>query len=106
MPGKFLHEKVELKCVHGSGTLSRQTDQRVTVSGQKLLVKPTCCTISDCKNPPPNAGTGPCTSALWANATTRVKANGQPVLLENSQATCVPMGMAFIGPTQSRVKGT
>jgi hypothetical protein len=54
--------------------------------------------------PPPNLGNGPCVTAQWTTAATRVTSNGQPLLLLDSQATCVPTGTPLIvAGTQTRV---
>jgi hypothetical protein len=49
----------------------------------------------------------PCVTAQWVSAATRVRAGGQPVLLQDSQAVCNPNGTPLnIVVTQVRVKGT
>jgi hypothetical protein len=40
--------------------------------------------------PPPSAGNGPCVTAQFTTAATRVTSNGQPLLLFDSQAMCAP----------------
>ncbi len=45
-------------------------------------------------------------TAQWVMAATRVKSNGVPVLLQDSQAVCAPNGTGVnILVTQVRVKG-
>jgi hypothetical protein len=54
----------------------------------------------------PPAGNGPCTTAQWVSAATRVRASGGPVLLADSQAVCTPTGTGLIiAVTQVRVRG-
>lgn len=108
MPGELLHENAVVQCVHAPGLAKpTQTDLRVKVSGQKIVTQPAPYTISGCSLPPPTAGNGPCVSATWTSAATRVKASGQPVLLKDSQAVCAPTGTGLnIISTQTRVKGT
>jgi len=49
----------------------------------------------------------PCATAQFVTAATRVRAGGVPVLLQDSQSTCVPTGTPLnIVVTQVRVKGT
>ena len=107
MPGHLLHENAIVQCVHPPGRANpTQTDRRVKVSGQKIVTQPAPYTISGCSLPPPPAGNGPCVTANWTSAATRVKASGQPVLLTDSQALCVPTGTGLnIVSTQTRVKG-
>jgi hypothetical protein len=46
-------------------------------------------------------------TAQWVLGATRVMAGGQPVLLQDSQAVCVPTGTGLnILVTQVRAKGT
>ena len=108
MPGYLLHENAQVQCAHappGRAT-PNQTDRRVTVGGQHIVTKTAPYTISGCSMPPPSAGNGPCTSATWMSAATRVRASGQPVLLKDSQAICTPTGTGLkIVSTQTRVKG-
>jgi hypothetical protein len=107
MPGHLLHENAEVQCLHSPGQAQPgQTDLGVKVSGQKLVTRLVLYNISGCSLPPPPAGNGPCVTANWTSAATRVKANGQPVLLTDSQALCAPSGTGVkIVSTQTRVKG-
>jgi hypothetical protein len=48
----------------------------------------------------------PCVTGQWMTAATRVLSNGQPLLLLDSQAVCVPNGTPLvIVLTQTRVTG-
>jgi hypothetical protein len=107
MPGHLLHENAMVQCVHPPGQAKpTQTDRRVKVSGQSIVTQLTPYTISGCSLPSPPAGNGPCVTAIWTSAATRVKASGQPVLLTDSQALCTPTGTGLnIVSTQTRVKG-
>ena len=54
--------------------------------------------------PPPPAGNGPCVTAQWLVGTMRVMSNGQPMVVQSSQAICVPTGTPLmIVMTQTRV---
>ncbi|MGP1667333.1 MAG: hypothetical protein ACTS5I_15790 [Rhodanobacter sp.] len=54
--------------------------------------------------PPPNAGNGPCVSAQFTTAATRVTCDKQPLLLLDSQSTCAPTGTPLmVLATQARV---
>jgi hypothetical protein len=56
--------------------------------------------------PPPPSGNGPCVSAQWVSAATRVQVGGSPVLLTDSQAVCAPTGTGLnVLVTQQRVTG-
>jgi hypothetical protein len=60
--------------------------------------------VAGCTFPPPTAGNGPCVTAQWITGTTRVLSNGQPLLVQSSQAICTPTGTPLIiAATQTRV---
>jgi len=102
----LLHENAMVVCLHSGQAQPKVTNQRVKVSGNKIVTQPPLYTISGCTLPPPTSGNGPCTTASWTSAATRVKASGQPVLLDDSQAICTPSGTGLnIMLTQTRVQG-
>lgn len=48
----------------------------------------------------------PCITAQWVTGALRIRAGGMPVLLQDSQAICVPNGTPVnIVVTQMRVRG-
>jgi hypothetical protein len=62
--------------------------------------------IAGCAMPPPIAGNGPCVTAMWLTAATRVTSMGMPVLLFDSQSVCIITGTPLkVVATQVRVKG-
>jgi len=63
--------------------------------------------IAGCAFPPPPVANGPCVTAQWITAATRVTSNGQPLLLLDSQAICTPTGTPLVvAVTQTRVTAT
>jgi hypothetical protein len=101
----LLHENATVQCAHTGQAKPSVTNQRVKVGGQKVVTQTGPYNISGCTLPPQSGG--PCATATWSSAATRVKAGGMAVLLKNSQATCVPTGASLnIISTQTRVKGT
>ena len=83
------------------------TDLRVKVGGQPIVVQSNAYSIAGCPFLTPAGNPLPCVTATWMSAAVRVKASGQPVLLQDSQATCVPNGTPLmIMVTQIRVKAT
>jgi hypothetical protein len=71
-----------------------------------VVTQPTVYTVAGCTLPPPPAANGPCVSAQWVTGALRVKVGGMPVLLQDSQALCVPTATPLtIVVTQVRVKG-
>ena len=107
MADYLLHEGATVQCVHSGQAKPTVTYLHVKVAGQKVVTQAPPYTIAGCTLPPPPNGNGPCVTATWTSAATRVKASSLPVQLKNSQATCVPTGTGLnILSTQTRVKGT
>jgi len=105
MSGYLLHQGATVQCMHGGQAQPTLTSQRVKVNGQKIVTQSASHSISGCSLSP-QAG-GPCATAMWMRASTRVKSNGTLVLLKDSQATCTPTGTGLnVVVTQTRVKGT
>jgi len=106
MPGFILHQGAVVQCTHGGQAQPSSTSPKVTVGGMAIVLQPSPHTVSGC---PFNVSgsPSPCVSANWTTAATKVTSNGMPVLLLDSQATCVPNGTpVMISSTQTRVKAT
>ena len=105
MPGYILHQGATVLCAHGGQATPTAPVPRVKVGGQPVTVHPPPYTVAGCANPPPPVNTGPCVVANWVSAATRVTVLGQPVLLQDSKAICVPTGTPVtVAVTQVRVK--
>lgn len=105
MPGYLLHLGATVLCAHGGQAQPTVTNPRVTVSGQPITMQPAPYVIAGC---PFNVSGSPvpCITGQWTTAATRITSNGMPVLLLDSQATCVPNGTPLIiSATQVRVTG-
>ena len=106
MPGFLLHVGATVLCSHAGQAQATVPNPRVTVSGQPTVTISGPYTVAGCVMPPPPNGNGPCVTAQFASAATRTTSNGQPLLLFDSQATCVPTGTPLmIILTQVRVTG-
>ncbi|MGN6342283.1 MAG: hypothetical protein ACTHML_15015 [Ginsengibacter sp.] len=106
MPGFLLHVGATVLCSHGGQAQPTSPDARVLVSGQPIVLQPIPYAIAGC---PFNVSGSPvpCVTAQWTTGATRVSSNGMPVLLLDSQATCIPNGTpVLITVTQTRVMGT
>jgi hypothetical protein len=91
-------------CAHAGQAQPTAPIPRVNVMGQPITTQ-LPYTIAGCTNPPPPAQSGPCLTATWMTAATRVRAMGQPLLLQDSQSTCMPTGTPLmITVTQGRVR--
>jgi hypothetical protein len=106
MPGFFLHVGATVMCMHGGQAQPTAPNPRVLVGGQPIVTQSAPYVVAGCPFVPPG-GNGPCVTAQWIVAATRVLSNGVPVLLQDSQAICTPTGTGLnILVTQVRVKGT
>jgi hypothetical protein len=91
-------------CSHAGQAQPTVPNPRVLVSGQPTVLMNTPYVVAGCAFPPPPAANGPCVSAQWTSGTTRVLSNGQPLLVQSSQAVCAPTGTPLvIALTQLRV---
>jgi len=106
VPGFILHMGAVVICAHGGQAMPTVTSPHVTVGGQPVTTQAAPYSIAGCAFVPP-AGNGPCVTAQWVVAATRVMADGQPVLTQSSSAVCVPTGTPLtITTTQMRVQAT
>ncbi len=106
MPGFLLHLGATVLCAHGGQAQPTVVNPRVTVGGQPTVTLSAPYVVAGCALPPPPAANGPCVTAQFVTAATRVTSNGQPLLLLDSQALCVPTGTPLvIVVTQTRVTG-
>jgi hypothetical protein len=106
MPGFLLHVGATVLCSHGGQAQPMVPNPRVTVSGQPTVTLTAPYVVAGCTLPPPPAANGPCVTAQWITGTTRILSNGQPLLVQSSQAICAPTGTPLIvAITQVRVSG-
>jgi hypothetical protein len=107
MPGFLLHVGATVLCSHAGQAQPTVPNPRVTVGGQPTVTMTAPYVVAGCTLPPPPAANGPCVTAQWTTAATRITSNGQPLLLLDSQAICAPTGTPLmIVMTQTRVSGT
>jgi hypothetical protein len=105
MPGYLLHVGATVMCMHGGQAQATAPNPRVKVGGQAVVTQSAPHSVTGC---PFNVSGSPvpCVTAQWVTAALRVKASNIPVLLQDSQATCVPNGTGVnIVTTQLRVRG-
>jgi hypothetical protein len=106
MPGFLLHFGATVLCSHAGQAQPTVVNPRVLVSGQPTVTLASPYVVAGCALPPPPAANGPCVTAQYVTAATRLLSNGQPLLLLDSQAICVPTGTPLlIVMTQTRVTG-
>ena len=105
MPGYLLHIGATIMCMHAGQAQPTVPNPRVLVSNQPTVQQTNPYLIAGCSFVPPG-GNGPCVTAQWITASTRIKSNGIPLLLQDSIAVCTPTGTGLnIVLTQLRVKG-
>ena len=106
MPGFILHMGATVICAHGGQAMSPSPNPRVRVGGQPVVTQPAPFTVAGCAFVMGTV-TSPCVTAQWVTGAVRVRVGGMPVLLQDSQALCVPNGTPLsILMTQVRVRGT
>jgi hypothetical protein len=106
MPGFLLHLGATVLCSHAGQAQPTAPNPRVMVNGTPTVTLAAPYVVAGCALPPPPAANGPCVTAQFVTAATRVTSNGQPLLLLDSQAICAPTGTPLIiVVTQTRVTG-
>ena len=96
MPGPILHLGATVTCSHGGQATPTVTVPRVLVSSQPVTTLASPYVVAGCTLPPPPGANGPCVTAQFVTAATRVLALGQPVLLLDSQSICAPTGTPLL----------
>lgn len=106
MSGSLLHQGATVLCTHGGQAQATAPNPRVKVAGQMVVTQAAPHSVAGCPFTTPAGAPLPCVTAQWVTAAVRVRAGGQPVLLQSSQAVCVPNGTGVtIAATQTRVRG-
>lgn len=104
MPGYLLHQGATVLCLHGGQAQATVPNARVKVAGQMTVQQPNPWTIAGCPFTP-GPSPVPCVTAQWITAATRVRSGALPLLLQDSQAVCIPNGTGVnVVLTQFRVK--
>ena len=96
MPGFLVHVSAQVLCSHGGQAQPTVPNLRVTVSGQPTVLMTAPYVVAGCALPPPPGANGPCVTAQFLTGSTRVLSNGQPLLVQSSQAICAPTGTPLL----------
>jgi hypothetical protein len=94
MPGLMLHVGATVLCAHAGQAQPTAPNPRVTLSGQPSVLMTAPYVVAGCPLPPVSGG--PCVTAQWITGTVRVTSNGQPLLVQTSQAICAPTGTPLL----------
>jgi hypothetical protein len=106
VPGFMLHVGATVLCAHGGQAQATAPNPRVLLGGQPAVTQVAPHMVAGCAFVPPS-GNGPCVTGQWVTGALRVLAGGAPVLLQDSQATCVPTGTPLmVVVTQLRVRAS
>lgn len=106
MPGFLLHAGATVMCAHGGQATPTAPNPRVTLQGQPTVTVSAPYVVAGCTLPPPTAANGPCVTAQWVTAATRLTSNSVPLLLMDSQSLCAPtMTPLSVVQCQTRVSG-
>ncbi len=105
MPGHLLETSASVACAHGGQASATMPSPRVRVAGNPITMMSAPHSISGCAFNV-SGSPMPCVVAQWTVGATRVTSLGSPVLLQDSQAVCVPNGTPVtVSVTQTHVKG-
>lgn len=96
MPGFILHAGASVLCSHAGMAQPTSVNPRVTVSGQPIVTLASSYAVAGCTFPAMAPGSPPCATAQWVTSAARVTAMGQPVILQDSQAVCIPTGTPLL----------
>ncbi len=89
-------------CVHGGQASAVVPNPAVTLDGMPTCLLSDPWMVAGCPGVP--SSVPPCVTAQWIVGTTRVTSNGQPFLVQSSQAVCTPAGTPLlVVVTQTRV---
>lgn len=108
MAAFLLTDGATITCPHAAQTNIISSNGRVKAGGQAVATLSDTYLVSGCPFVPVKPQ--PCLTIRWFVTATRIKVNGQPVLLQNSTGLCfspeqIPNGPPNIVSTQVRVKG-
>ena len=112
MPGFLVQAGAKVSCPHGGQVNVLPTQPRVRAGQPAGLVTAPSPVVGCPFQIPTPAGPKPqpCVRVQWTSGTLRVRATGQPLLVQSSTGLClsaeqIPQGAPLIILTQVRVKG-
>ncbi len=94
MPGFLLQVGATVICAHGGQAQPTVPNPRVLLSGAPSVLMTMPWLVAGCPFVP--VAPLPCVTAQWLVGTTRVTSNGQPLLVQSSQAICAPTGAPLL----------
>lgn len=94
MPGFLLQVGATVICAHGGQAQPTVPNPRVLLSGAPSVQMTAPWLVVGCPFVP--VAPLPCVTGQWLVGTTRVTSNGQPLLVQSSQAICAPTGAPLL----------
>lgn len=94
MPGFALQVGATVICAHGGQAQPTVPNPRVLLSGAPSVTMAAPWVVAGCPFAP--VAPLPCVTAQWLVGATRVTSNGQPLLIQSSQAICAPTGAPLL----------
>ncbi|WP_446745337.1 hypothetical protein [Silvibacterium acidisoli] len=105
MPGFLIQQGATVLCMHAGQANAVVPNPRVMLSGMSSCLMTAPWLVAGCPGIPP--AVPPCVTATWLTGSVRVTSNGQPLLVQSSQAICAPTGTPLLPIlTQTRVMAT
>lgn len=105
MPGFLIQQGATVMCIHGGQAMPLVPNPAVTLEGMPSCLLPDPWSVAGCPGILP--AIPPCVTASWVVGTVRVTSYGQPLLVQSSQAVCMPTGTPLLPiVTQVRVNAT
>jgi uncharacterized Zn-binding protein involved in type VI secretion len=107
VPGYLLHVGATVMCAHAGQAQPTSPNTRVMVGGQPTVTQSCMYSIAGCPFTTPVPAPMPCVTGQWITGATRLTSGGVPLLLQDSQSTCIPNGTPMtVVVTQTRVRGS
>ncbi|MBN9658090.1 MAG: hypothetical protein J0H49_07920 [Acidobacteria bacterium] len=109
MAAPILQQGCMMMCPHGGQVTVIPSQTKVKLSGSPALLARDATIVAGCAFAP-GPKPQPCVSVQWVGEAVRVKADGQPVLLQSSSGLCksaegIVQGTVIITGAQTRVSG-
>ncbi|MDH3657593.1 MAG: DUF4280 domain-containing protein [Nitrosopumilus sp.] len=110
MSSEIVQVGATITCPHMGNVTAITSNTRVKVSGQPVVTMSDTFTVAGCTFLATSPSPQPCILVRWLVPATRVRINGQQVILKTSTGICQSAAQAPQGPpnilvTQPRVKG-
>jgi hypothetical protein len=109
MPRLVFHSQATCTCSHGGQLQIAPAQTRALVGGRPIATTSATLTVLGC----PGVSGAVCTTAVWVNASSRVLADSQPVLLQapppvpgNGTVAGPPPNIPLVIAMQTKVVGT